>query len=172
MDAQFKVNSYVRYAASGICLVEGITAMTVPGGYRKQDYYVLRPTDNQTSVIYVPVDNPTMTANMLPVPTKEEIEQTVRSISKEELSWIDDRKERAETHKEILRRCDRRELIILAGSLYLRRQELAANGRKLAGSDELTLRQAERLIDNELSFVLGIEPDQIGGYISSRLGAE
>lgn len=172
MEAQFKIGSYVRYAASGICLVEDITAMTFPGSFQKKDYYVLKPTDNQTSAIYVPMDNEAMVANMLPVPTREEIEHTIRSIRQSELAWIEDRKERSENHKEILRRCDRRELLILAGSIYVRRQELAGSGRKLAGTDESTLRQAERLINNELGFVLGLDAEQTGAYIRELLAAE
>lgn len=172
MAARFEENTYVKYASAGVCAVDSITMMAMPGSSVKKEYYVLRPTDNQGSVIYVPAENEAMMANILPLPTKEEIDATIRSVSEEELRWIDDRKERSVVHKEILKRCDRRELIILAGSIYRRRQELAAAGRKLAGTDEATLRQAERLVSNELAFVLGIKADGTGEYIRSLLEEE
>lgn len=169
METQYSIGSHVRYASYGICRVENITEMTVPGLSQRKEYYVLRPTDNPSSTVYVPLDNQELLSHMQPVPTREEIEETIRSIRPEELAWIDDRKERAEAHREILRRCERRELIVLAGSLYLRRERMAENGRRLAGTDEATLRRAERLINNELSFVLGLEESQVGEYIHSLL---
>ncbi len=169
MDNRFEVNTYVRYAASGICLIEAITCMVVPGMHQKMNYYVLHPIDNRSSAIYVPVDNEAMTASMLPVPTREETERMLQSISMDEMEWIEDRKERTEAHREILRRCDCRELVILVGSFYLRRKALAESGRKLAGSDEAAFRQAERLINSELGFALGIEENKVSEYIRNTL---
>ncbi len=172
METQYSVGSHVRYASHGICRVDNITEMTVPGLSQRKEYYVLRPTGDSSSTVYVPLDNQELLSHMQPIPTREEIEETIRSIRPEELEWIDDRKERAESHKEILRKCERRELIVLAGSLYIRREKMAENGRRLAGTDEATLRRAERLINNELSFVLGIEESQVGGYIHSLLAKQ
>lgn len=169
MEAKYKAGDHVRYAASGVCRVEEIKRMAVSARTDERDYYVLRPIDNSTLGIYVPVDNQAMVGNMIPVLTREEIDGIVRLAHKEALPWTEDRKERSESHREILRRCDRRELLRLISCIYLRRQELAEKGRKLSATDEATLRQAERSINNELAFVLEIEESQVSGYIRGLL---
>lgn len=169
MADRFSADTYVRYASSGVCLVEEIKTMTVAGTAR--EYYILRQMDGTASVICVPTDNDALCAQMIPVLTRKEIEQTVCSACGDAMPWIDDRKERTERHRAILRRCDRRELLQLVGCIYLRKQELASEGRRLASSDENTLRQAERMVNNELCFVLGIDEAQVGGYIRSLLEA-
>jgi len=169
MKTGFTADTYVRYASSGVCRIEEIKTMAMPGTHQKREYYVLRPTDNEASVIYVPADNEAMTASMIPVLTRQEIDDIILSACADSMAWVDDRKERAESHRDILKRCDRRELLQLVSCIYLRKKELAGSGRKLASSDEATLRQAERLVNNELTFVLGINESEVGGYIRGLL---
>ncbi len=172
MTERFSADTYVRYASSGVCRIEEIKTMAMAGMGKAREYYILRPTDNTASVIYVPTDNEAMCAGMIPVLTKEEIDGIIRSTGENAMPWINDRKERAQTCKDILKRCDRKELLQLVGCMFLRKSELAAEGRKLASSDEMILRQAERLVNNELSFVLGIEESQVGDYIHNLLEKE
>ncbi len=172
MSAEFEKGTYVRYGTSGVCLIDDIRPMTMPGTGTGTDYYVLRPAVNDNSVIYVPVNNEKITAVMIPVLSVEEVRSIIRSTAENSLPWIEDRKCRAEQQREILRRCDRRELLRLISCIYLRKRELAESGRKLAGSDENVLRQAEKLVNNELTFVLGIEESQVGGYIRCLLEEE
>ena len=169
MSAKFEKGTYVRCGSSGVCLIEDIRPMSLPGTGLSGDYYVLHAEGGDSSVIYVPVNNEKMTAAMVPVLTAEEISDIIRVSADDPLPWVEDRKDRTEKQREILRRCDRRELLGMISSLYQRRRELAASGRKLAGSDENVLRQAERLVNNELTFVLGIEESQVGEYIRSLL---
>ena len=65
-----------------------------------------------------------------------------------------------------------RRILLSVGMLYLHKQELIAQGKKLASSDEAMLREAEKLTENEFAFVLGLNADEVGSYIRARLGLE
>ena len=86
------------------------------------------------------------------------------------MPWIEDRKLRAASFQTILKACALKDLLRLVACIYRKRSELTAKGKKLAASDENTLRRAEGLIENELSFVLGLKGDQVGAYIREKLG--
>lgn len=169
MSPAHEKGTYVRYGSTGVCVIDDIRMMSLPGTGIGGEYYVLRPVHGESSVIYVPVSNEKMAAAMIPVLTRKEIESIILSAAADALPWTEDRKERSEQQREILRRCDRRELLRMISCIYLRKRELSEAGRRLAGADENALRQAERQINNELTFVLGIEESQVGEYIRSLL---
>ena len=52
----FEKGEYISYGHSGICRVEDITRLDIPGVDRKKLYYVLVPLNIKGSRIYYPVD--------------------------------------------------------------------------------------------------------------------
>ena len=170
MKTTYQKDEYVRYAVNGVCLVEDIRKM--PELKRDALFYVLRPIADRKSTYFIPVDNEKLTAKLRPLLTKDEIETLIDQVQITELTWIDDRKERMEQYHTVLRECDMRQLVELACTLYLQRQQMLLEGKKMAPSDENVLHQAEALVDNELSVVLGIPISEVGAYIRGRVGIE
>ncbi len=164
-----KKNEYVRYGANGVCLIEDVTKMKVSGDER--EFYVLRPVANGASTIYVPADNERLTERMKGVLSKSEIDSLISSARKQSIDWVNDRNERRELFHSIISKCDRRELLLLVSCVYQKKRELIANGKKLASSDDEALKVAERLIEDEFSFSLGLDGDKISDYIKGKLGA-
>ena len=95
-----------------------------------------------------------------------------QSAAGESISWIDDPNERKQVFAQILSGGDRRRVLHLIRMLYVRRRELQKNGKHLRIADEQTLRDAEKLLNDEFAHVLhpaagrpGLhpQPDGAGG---------
>ena len=157
---------YVNYGAQGICRVEGVRSARF-GGAKARDYYLLSPVHQPETSIYLPVDNPLLASKMRPVLTPEEIDRTIRSVRGIQMPRIEDFHLRAQRFSEILSRRDERELLLLVGCLYLRGEQ---RPQGLSIGDRQTLRQAQRIVEEEFSFSLHLQADQVGAYIRNLLG--
>ena len=56
-------------------------------------------------------------------------------------------------------------LLQLCCCIHARRLHLSQEGKRLSGSDETILKQAERLVENEFAFSLNIPRAEVGAYI-------
>lgn len=171
MNKQFIKNAYVRYSSSGICLIEDIIVKDFFGTHEAKKYFVLRPLSDKASTIYVPSDNENLMSKMSRVLTKDEVDSLIAESAKVGVEWVNDRKARRDYFDAILSRCEQTEYLRLISCLYLKRRELAEEGKKLTSSDEAVLKQAEKSIVNEFSFVLGIRTTQVSEYIRNKLEA-
>lgn len=166
----FEMGSYVVYGSQGVCRVEDIRREDFSG--TAKDYYILTPTDDTKMVIYVPTDAPSLTEKMRPLLSGDELQSLIRDGGREDmLEWINDPRQRNEYFKSILASGDRRLLFRLLRTIYDRREQQRACGRKLYAADELIAQQAEKLLHGEISTVLQIAPDEVGDYIASRLAS-
>lgn len=168
MHRQFEKSQYVCYGANGICLIEDICPMS--GMDNHALFYVLKPIADRNSVYYIPTDNENLVTKLRMPLTREEIDAAIDSVKDASVRWIDDRAERLEQCRAALRECDMRRVLPIVGMLYLQKQKLSEENKRLSSTDESLLRDAEKLTENEFSFVLGLEADEIGPYIRRRLG--
>jgi CarD family transcriptional regulator len=86
-----------------------------------------------------------------------------------ELIWIDNEIKRKEEYSRIIKGDDKKELIMLVRTLYLRRRELTENGRRLRITDENYLSLAEKMLFEEFAYALGIEQSEVAGYIEQHI---
>ena len=107
-----------------------------------------------------------------PVLSEPEIESLLQSAAGESISWIDDPNERKQVFAQILSGGDRRRVLHLIRMLYVRRRELQKNGKHLRIADEQTLRDAEKLLNDEFAHVLHIPQQDVPDYIRSRMERE
>ena len=96
----------------------------------------------------------------------------IPSAAGESISWIDDPNERKQVFAQILSGGDRRRVLHLIRMLYVRRRELQKNGKHLRIADEQTLRDAEKLLNDEFAHVLHIPQQDVPDYIRSRMERE
>ena len=150
----------VLYGTEGICTIEAIETLRIGG--KRSKYYVLRPVYRTRATIYVPTDNELLCSRMRPV----------LSAAGESISWIDDPNERKQVFAQILSGGDRRRVLHLIRMLYVRRRELQKNGKHLRIADEQTLRDAEKLLNDEFAHVLHIPQPDVPDYIRSRMERE
>ncbi len=167
----FEVNSYVVYGMQGACRICERRRENLTG--EEKDYYILSPIDDPKMVIYVPVDSQTLTAQMRPLLSPEEIDLLISKACEEgTLEWIHDSRTRSEHFRNILQSGDRHNLFRLLRTIYLRRAEQEAQGRKLYAADELVYEKAARLLHGEIALSLRIRPEEVQDYIRARLPAE
>lgn len=159
----FEKGQYIVYGTSGVCRVEDITTMNMDGISNDRLYYVLAPLSQSGGKIFTPTDN--RKTPMRDVLTKEEADLLIKDIPEIEELWITNERAREEMYKACMRSCDCREWIKIIKTLYLRKQERTAQGKKITSTDEKYLRLAEDHLYSELSIPLGIPKDGMGSYI-------
>lgn len=165
----FDRGDYIIYGTSGVCQVEDITTMNMKGIPRDRLYYVLNPSSQKGGKIYTPVDN--TKALMRPVLTQEEAARLIDTIPEIEELWITNEKLREEKYKECMRSGDCREWIKIIKTLYMRKRQRTAQGKKITSTDEKYLKMAEDYLYSELEIPLEIPKDQMEQYITERIEA-
>ena len=165
-----ETNTFVVYGANGICRVDGIREEAFNG--KKQEYFVLKPINSEGATIYVPTDSEVLTGKMKKLLRADEVEILIRNMPNEETIWIDDDRLCNEAYRAILSKGDRTELVRLTKTLYRRKKELSAKGKRLRSTDEQIMRQAESLLFNELAMVLEIERNDVLDFIYKKIGGE
>lgn len=155
----FQVNEMIVYGKQGVCKVVARGKIDMPMIDKNKEYYTLMPCKEKSSVIYAPIENnKTVMRHILSL---EEVRRLLEEVpTLEEISIVNDR-EREACYKEILARCDCRELIRILKTLYVRKQERLGSGKKITAVDERYFHLAEEQLYNELSLVLGRTKSEI-----------
>lgn len=135
----------------------------------RHNYYLLQPIYDTSSLIHVPADNPKLMGKMRQILSPDEIYQLIQQIPKQETLWIADDRQRSDAWKEILSTGDRQKLVGMIKTLYEKKQEIEAAGRKFHTADENALRQAEQMIHDEFALVLDIQRDQVAPFIARQI---
>ena len=161
----YQKGDHVRYGTNGVCVIADIETMTSMDRRSVKDYYVLRPVAESGTKIFVPLDNPALLGKMHAILTREEINEAIRQSAADPLPWVSERNRRAEAFKEILKAAEPFPLLQLCSCIHGRRLQLSQEGKRLSGSDEAILKQAERLVENEFAFSLDIPRSEVAAYI-------
>lgn len=164
------IGSYVVYGSNGVCRIEDIRRETFTG--KARDYYILSPADDKKTTIYVPTDEASLTAQMRPLLSRDELIALIRESYRDGVcEWINDPRARSEAFRHILQSGDRRDLFRMLRTIHERREAQSAQGRKLYAADENAFHQAEKLLHGEIAVILSIAPDKVQEFIQSQLAA-
>ena len=162
-----KLNDTVMYGTTGVCTVENIEKKTI--GKVTRTYYVLRPKAQTSSTVFLPADNEMLLGKVRTVMTADEIKCIIRQLPAEPNIWVDDDNERKLRYNEIITSGDRKRCLVMVRTLRSHQKELAEKGKRLHIADERALKEGQRLIHDEFSYVLNIAPDEVGNYISAEM---
>lgn len=165
----FQVGDTVVYGTTGVCTVEGLTEKEI--ARVKKQYYVLRPISQSNSAVYVPADNEALLSKVRRILSPEEIGEVIRSALPEAREWPENDVTRREMFSAVLAKGDRKELLLMVRAIYRHQKELAAQGKRLHVADERLMKEANRLISEEICVSLNIEPDEVEAYIAARIDA-
>lgn len=163
-----QTDSYVLHSTYGICLVEKIEKNKKVFDV-KEDFYVLKSIDPPNSTVYIPTNNEAALSKIKPLLKKEEIQVILTEIKNESINWTEDHKKRQEEFSNTLYSSDRKELIKMIGTLYIRKNQLEKENKKLRYNDENALQTAEKKINSEFALVLGISSDDVPDFIKSHM---
>ncbi|MCR4802063.1 MAG: CarD family transcriptional regulator [Lachnospiraceae bacterium] len=163
----FEKGQYVNYGKHGVCVVEDITHIDIPGLDQNKLYYVLSKVYTKGNKIYTAVDNHKVI--MREILTKNEAETLIQEIPEIEQLKVANDKSRNEKYKNAITSCDCREWVKVLKSLYNRKQDCIAKGKKVAITDERLYKEAEEHLYGELALSLGIEKNQVEEFIISKV---
>lgn len=167
MSLKHNINDYVLYRNNGICRITEICPRDFGDGERL--YFIMQSVYDKNNVFFVPADKEDQLKHVLSV---DEIDSIIDRSGDVCLEWPEDTRERTDVFGEILREGDRPRLLCMIKLLSLHKTETEADKKKFYANDQKTLAAAERLIQDEFAYVLGIPRDEVSDYIVRRITAE
>lgn len=162
MINMLKIGDYVAYGLTGICKVEDIKEEHFLN-YPPQSFYILTPVFSKQMTIKIPV----LSAHdkIRDVHSKEEAEQLIQQIPNWDLLWINDDRERNQCFRELLRNSECDDWMTLVKTIYSYKHLPEFKGKRLNKNDDEVFKMAEKLLNEELGFILNLNPDDIPAYI-------
>jgi len=170
LNTEFKVNDYVMYGGSGVCVVEGIGVPDISGIDNTKQYYFLKPLYTQDSTIFSPVGNSRVVMRKLI--TKEKALELIAQIPDIETIWDDNEKVREEKYLEALHAYSCYEWIRIIKTLYLKMEERVQHKKNAGEKDSRFLRMAEDMLYGELAIPLGMPREEVGPFIAAKVAAQ
>lgn len=164
----FETGQYIIYGSTGVCKIEDIRNERISGEQRS--YYILRPVYINGSKIYAPFGMSEVRMHKLI--TRDEAMSLINAMPDEETIWIDDDNARKEKYTEIVKSGDRAALSRMLKTLYNKQKEKLACGKKFHSADERIMKDAEKILFEELALVLEIEPSEVLDFIHDELEAQ
>ena len=164
----YKVGDYVVSANEGVCQIQDIVMMEMPGrrsGGKR--CYLIIPMGERGAKLYIPVDSDKH--QVRPVMTKEQASSLLNEITTIEETRVESDKQREQIYKDAIFSCDPKRLVSILKTMYHRGNQRAAEGKKATTVDERYFRIAQKNLHTELAFVLGQETEQIREDILNRV---
>lgn len=164
----FAKGTKIVYGNTGVCEVVDYATPNLPGIPRGTRYYVLRPLF-QSGTIYCPVEHPKVF--MRQVMSREEAEELVTLIPTISVEPFRTGRlqELSEHYRSILGTHSTVDLVEIIKSVYHKKKEAAAAGRRVSQLDDRYMKLAEELLHGELSVALEIPKDEVKDYIHRRV---
>ena len=157
----------VLYGSHGVCRVTALEERRID---RKNVTYLALQPEGQTGASYlVPTHNTSAMAKLVPLLSPAELEELLAMEQLREGNFIVDGNLRKQTYRDLLTGGDRVRLLQMICALYRHKESRAAEGKKFHQSDEAFLRDAEKLICSEISWVLGMESGEALRYLRNKL---
>ena len=154
----YEINQKVIHAREGLSTISAITNMA------GRDYYVVHSDRGTGENIFVLVDNP---AHLLrPIMTLDEAKGIIEYMKSVKAEFISNTKQRRDIYKKKLLSGDVHDIAYLTVQLYFYNY-YNANGQlvKLGPTDVQMLKDAEKILLDELALSFGKPRDQIEEYV-------
>jgi len=163
----FSIDDVVMYTTYGICKISDIIEMSFGGTSSK--YYVLHPLRESKTELTLPVDNPMTKIRLHHLLSENEINDLIHEIPFMEVYWIDKDNDRKAKFGEIVKSGDRKETIRVIKCIKNHVIEIKDKGRKLHATDESAMKDAEKLILDEFSYVLKMDREKVSMILNTEL---
>lgn len=153
----FKIGDYVVYKRD-VCKIDEIREKQ----FMNKDYYVMRPIDDATLKLDVPIDS--SDEYLRSVISKEEALLLIAKIPSIKTVVSMDRMIENE-YKALLQSGSLEDLVCIIKTTYLRNYERKQSGKKIGEIDDTYFHRAEKILYNELSVSLGMNFDDTKEYV-------
>lgn len=163
----FEIGDYVVNANNGICRIEDIVHLDISMSGKDRPYYLLIPVEEKNAKVYIPADG--ANNRIRKVMNKKEAWKIIDAIPLIEEMWIDNDKQREQIYKEVIYSCEPVKLISIIKSMYHRKQQRNAQGKKNTAVDERYFKLAENNLYMELAFAMGKNKNDMQLLITERM---
>lgn len=106
---------------------------------------------------------------MRQVLSKEAIYKLIKAMPDNETIWIEDKNVRKQKYNNIIVNGNHEQLVKLIKTLYLQREKQLKLGKNFHVQDQQFLDTCEKILYDEFSTVLNIEPDQVVPFIINTI---
>ncbi len=163
----YVAGDYIIYAGEGVCVVEDVGSPNVSGVNKDRLYYTLSPL-YRTGRVFAPVDTRVF---MRPVISREEAIDLIRSIPgvSGELYENSNLRFLTEHYQQAIQSYSCAGLVKLIKDVYLKRQHVTSQGKKLGQIDERYMKRAEDMLYGELAVALDMDRSEVGPYIKNAM---
>lgn len=163
----FGKGEYVVCGSKGVCTVEDVTTLNVPGVDGRKEYYVLKPVYNCSTTVYIPID--AGRESMRGVLSAAEAKKLIRGMEKIAPIVIENDKLLEQEYRGCMRTNLCEEWVRILKTTYQRKLKRQEMGRKVTAVDAKYSRIAEESLYGELAVALGIPKDRVPSYIEEEL---
>lgn len=150
----FNAGQTVIYGSNGVCKIIEITTKKISGSMI--EYYVLKPLYSDASTLFVPVQNNRLISKIRGVMTAKEINDVIENLP-EIGEWNDNKLERSDAFRAALSSGVFSDVIGIIRLIRRHEQEQVSKGRHLHLADDRILKEAEKIVYEEISYALGID---------------
>lgn len=162
----FKVNDRVMYMSKKIYRISNIETKNF--GDEEKRYYALIDDKTENDVLYLPVDNELALKNIRPLLTKEEIDNSICESKNNVFKWNNAYRERAQQYNLLLKENNMSKLLTVVRTLLNKKREFEASKKNLPNVDSSFLNTIMQTINEEFSFVLNIQENEVESYILNK----
>lgn len=163
----YQIGEYVVCRNKGVCRLDQITTLDLPGVSKERKYYILKPVYAAGSTVYIPID--TDDSSLRLALSDKEANCLISSIPEIPIIPLADEKTLETTYKEAIRQNTCEALIQLLKTLYLRKQKRIMRGAKITSLDSRYYKMAEDFLYGELSVSLSKSKEEIKSLITATI---
>ena len=164
----YQIGDTVMHPSEGVCCIKDIRPMCFTGGIPR-NYYVLHPsTEKASGTVYLPVERGDVILRRLL--SRDSILETIHASTAYAGLWTDDARMRKERFAAILHEGNHAKCIQMIREIHEHDVLRQAEGKKLSVNDAAVLHEAERLLHQEFSYVLKLNPEETVMFILQELG--
>ncbi len=163
----YETGAQVLYGIHGVCTI--VSRESIRFGKERTEYYVLQPLAQPDSRFYVPVNNPAAVAKIQELLSREALTELLHAPQSRQNVWVPEENQRKVQFREILAKGERSQILSMIYCLYKHRDEQLRLGRKFHQSDEAFLKDAQKLMNAEISHVMEIPTAQVGEFIRKTM---
>lgn len=162
----FSVGEYVACGSKGVCVVQDITTLKLPGVDQNRKYYILKPIYNAGTTVYVPLDSGVDTIRA--VLGAEEAKRLVEAYPSIPLLSIPNEKMFEQTYKECMKTGSCEEWAKVLKTINDRKEKRLSTGRRMTAVDAKYIHIVEDSLYGELAFALNIPREKMADYLAKN----
>ena len=167
-DCVFKVGDKVIYGSEGVFAVVDFTTSPIDK-CDERVFYILSPIfGSSTNKILTPAEGGNVLSRA--VIDKEAALSLIDEIPEIGEVEVEKERNRREAYRNAMISGDGRDYVKIIKTVRRRRAEFIAQKRRISETDTDFEDRARKCLFGELSVALGIEPQQVSGFITERLG--